>query len=200
MGKLLKLVSNVKKRNEFKERRFLLDKIIHKIQPELNEAERKKQVDSLQDKFEYLSLDELQNLVDEIEGVQEKGSGEVVEMEETLSNEEQELLDQLEMDDESLAHLEEEVTAELKERLSELGLPADGRSYNIIASSREPQISCYVAGTNVKLKVITMSKKEWDEMREETGDTYELDSSEDTELSSLSDSTKEKKSDRKVNN
>ena len=46
--------------------------------------------------------------------------------EENLNKEEQQLLNQLDLDDESLADLENEITAELKERLSELGFPAQG--------------------------------------------------------------------------
>ena len=40
--------------------------------------------------------------------------------------EEQEILDQLELDSESLANLEEKVTSEVREKLSELGLPSEG--------------------------------------------------------------------------
>ncbi len=47
-------------------------------------------------------------------------------IEEYLDKDEQALLDSLDLDEEELAELEDEVTAELQQKLSELGFPADG--------------------------------------------------------------------------
>lgn len=105
------------------ERTRLLERLIHKVQPELTKAEMENRVAALKEKFKNFELADLRELVGGGSEEEEEGSSSMV-ARGTLREEERTLLDQL--DEESFAELQEEVTAELREKLSELGLPTEG--------------------------------------------------------------------------
>jgi hypothetical protein len=117
--------------NPESERTRLLEKLIHKIQPELSEAEKVDRVSALKEKFKNFELADLRALVGE---EAEVGKSSVMSRD-SLGKAERALLDQL--DEESIAELQDEVTAEVKEKLSELGLPTEGIA-NILAKEYSP--------------------------------------------------------------
>lgn len=104
------------------ERVRLLERLVHKIQPELTKEEMTNRVTALMEKFRHFDLSDLRELVG---ADPEDKVGSSVVAEETLGKEERGLLEQ--MDEGTFAELEDEVTAELREKLSELGFPTEGR-------------------------------------------------------------------------
>lgn len=94
--------------------------------PDLSEEE-KETLELLNEKYKGLNSNHhlLGKLADDGDGKRDS----VLEKEAEVEEEEKEqdvALDQLELNSESLANLEEKVTNEVKEKLSELGLPSEG--------------------------------------------------------------------------
>ena len=108
------------------ERIRLLERLIRKIQPELTKVQMENRVAALKEKFKHFELADLRELVGagpEEEEEEEEKANEMASIL-TLGKEEKSLLDEL--DEDSFAELEDEVTAELREKLSELGLSTQG--------------------------------------------------------------------------
>ncbi len=96
------------------ERTALLDSLVRIVQPELSGRERDVLVDVLRKKSRYLDLEELRKYIEE----------EFPESKDSFDEEEKTVFE--DMDEESLTELGEEITAEVKEMLSNLGLPSEG--------------------------------------------------------------------------
>ena len=111
---LLEKFFNLEKQTEHKDDRTTLlpDKTVN---PEFSEEERDEKIGALREKYDSPDADQLQEL-----------SENKMVIEEDLDQEEQELMDKLELDEESMAELGEEITAELKKTLSKLGIPNEG--------------------------------------------------------------------------
>lgn len=124
---------------EMTRRRYLLEKLIRKVQPGFTEAEVRKRAQEILQKGDYKNFD-LEHLRELIEGSEEgegplgveggissagggAGSG-AGGGEGDLEEDGEDVWDQLsQLDDESLAALEVEVTAELKKKLADMGIP-----------------------------------------------------------------------------
>ena len=138
--------ANVKIVGDVDERTLLFYRLLTSMVSDITDREKDEQLEVLRKKFKDLSNEHLEQVVKRLEqeqGKEEEQKGEsggnerqgVFEKAESKElegvvkaegGEEEEVLVNLEMDDESLSTLEQAVTNEVKEKLSELGLPTDG--------------------------------------------------------------------------
>ena len=114
---------------ELAKRRQLLEKLIRKVQPEFSDVEVEEKAQEMLQKDNYKNFD-LEFLRELIEGgkddrsLTEEGGGIVKEKEVGQSEDDEDVWDQLsELDNEALAEVEAEVSAELRKKLAEMGLP-----------------------------------------------------------------------------
>ena len=145
MRSLLEILNAERRLHQAKdERTLLLTKLISKVQPELPQKEVEARVEALKEKFKDFNIEQLRQLVGEVSedssdssaAVDTVKESEPVEkspkkspdnfIEEEFDEDEQTLLDSLDLDDEGIAELENDINAELQEKLSEMGIQADG--------------------------------------------------------------------------